>query len=378
MKIVIVGLSGVPFSQRAIDVRLNATINLFVKLKYDVVVLNRFQSIGADIPHDKYELINPFGKCSCRSHVLSALLYFVALLLEPLRLFKINHQKHIDVLFVNSGHFIDVFLYRIIATIIGAKIVYQYCEFRAAFGSSNPYHRVNGILLARFGAKLWDGAICITSFLEEQCKNVNPGIRTIKMYPICNYSEFDIIEPYVPDYSYVMFCGSVEYAEVVKLIIDAYRKSRIKNRCKLLLVLRGNKSIINRVRDDNPDFIVESDLAYNDLIARYKGATALLIPIQDSIRDIARFPNKICEYCAAKSAVVTTNNGEVKSLFVDGVNAFVADAFSVSSYSDALDRLADSDCIAEIANSSYELGLNRFNIDSYCEEMSAFIEDLVR
>lgn len=137
MRIVIVGLAGVPFSKRAIDVRLKASIQLFQKLGYQVDVLNRYMTIKENNKVVGYNLINPFPRIKCKGKVSFILYYLVSLLYEPWRLISMNRKKAIDVLFVNSGHFADMVVYKIIGRLIGAKIVYQYCEYRAAFNNSS-------------------------------------------------------------------------------------------------------------------------------------------------------------------------------------------------------------------------------------------------
>lgn len=378
MRITFVGLSGVPFLKRAIDVRLDATIQLFLGLGYEVDVVNRFSVINEDIPRGNYNLVNPFCRFAGVGRLKFVCLYILALLYEPIRLIRMNRQKHIDVLFVNSGHFMDMLIYWLLSRVMGTRIIYQYCEYRAAFETSNPYHKLNGRMISKYGAKLWDGAICITTFLEEDCKKKNPQTQTLKMYPICNYDNFKEVRPFAPEYKYVMFCGSVEYRKVVDLIIDSYNCSKIQETHKLLLVLRGGEGEILEIKNRNPHVVVKTKLSYVDLIAHYKGASALLIPLRDSIRDIARFPNKVCEYCAAETIVITTKNGEMKYLFEDNKNAFVSEEFSVDSFTKSLDKLLDCKDYSKIGKESLSLGLKHFNIEAYRESTKCFIESVVK
>lgn len=378
MRIVIVGLAGVPFSKRAIDVRLKASIQLFQKLGYQIDVLNRYMTIKENNKVVGYNLINPFPGIKCKGKVSFIFYYLVSLLYEPWRLISMNRKKAIDVLFVNSGHFADMVVYKIIGRLIGAKIVYQYCEYRAAFNNSNPYHLLNGKLIGKYGAKLWDGAICITSFLEKECKRINPFIKTMKMYPICNFDDFKPITPYSPGFEYVMFCGSIEYQEVIGLIVDAYNNSLVKSTKKCLMVLRGNKTEIETFHRSHPEIIIENNLSYADLIARYKGASALMIPLRNNVRDIARFPNKICEYCASHGIVVTSHIGEMKSLFRDSENAFVSEDFSVVEFAHALDRFELFDDKDAVSKRSYQLGLDCFDIESYRSQTISFMESLIK
>ena len=130
------------------------------------------------------------------------------------------------------------------------------------------------------------------------------------------------------------------------------------------------------MQESHPDVIIKSDLPYNELIQHYKGASALLIPLRNTIRDIARFPNKVCEYCASESVVITTGYGEMVYLFKDGQNAFVANDFTVEEFSSALNRFGKNNDQRQVGRESYQLGLKKFNIDSYVDETKQFIESL--
>ena len=121
--------------------------------------------------------------------------------------------------------------------------------------------------------------------------------------------------------------------------------------------------------------IVLTGLPYEDLVKLYLGAKALLIPLRNSTEDIARFPNKICEYTASRGLVITTNYGEVKNYFNDNYNALIADEFSVNSYSGKLNQLYEiNDTQLEVMrNRSYEVCRKNFDIEVYKDELHSFL-----
>lgn len=381
MKIVFVGLSGVPYSGRACDPRLANTANLLAE-DASVTILNRYSSL-------KYKTIGGVklvDKVRCKEilqrrntgTILSIMLLMISVLCEPFSLLKLHKEKKIDYLHVYSGHYLDFVLYYLFAKVIGAKIVYEYVEYRSdKLKNPNLYHRVNNWLCDFHGAKLWDSCIAISNFLELKAKEVKNGIPVIKITPLCDFDlfisnkdEIDIKE------SYLMFCGSASYFEVVKLIIDSYNQSAIKTSKKLLLILSGNEDGINRIRKYDTSVIIRTKLPYNTLIAYYKHAYGLIIPLRNTIEDIARFPNKVCEYTAAKGLIITTCFGEMQYYFQNGINAIVADDCTVEAIAKRLDELTrglyDVD---EIRNNCYQTGLENFSINAYKYKLYSFLKN---
>ena len=301
MNIVFVGLQGVPYFGRACDPRLANTANLLAE-DGDVAMVNRYSSLN----HKTMDGIKLANKVKCveiikrrKTGGLATMLLFVwSILCEPFSLWKLHRAKKIDYLHIYSGHYFDFVLYKLFAKMIGAKIVYEYVEYRTE-KTSNPnlYHRINNRLCDFHGAKIWDSCIAISNFLEQKAKEVRKDIPVIKVTPLCDFDlfeankdEVDVKEPYL------MFCGSAGYFDVVKFIIDSFNNSTTKNSKKLLLVLSGSDAQLDRVREYEANAIIRTKLPYNMLVAYYKHAFGLMIPLRNTTEDIARFPNKVCEY----------------------------------------------------------------------------------
>src|SRR5690606_34242781 len=109
-----------------------------------------------------------------------------------------------------------------------------------------------------------------------------------------------------------------------------------------------------------------SKLPYGELIELYKNAGALLIPLSNSVTDVARFPQKISEYLASANPVITTAYGEMPFYFSDGVNALVAPEYKPESFATKMNFVIHhpEDAVA-IGRNGYEAGKKYFDIDSY-------------
>lgn len=381
MKIVFVGLSSVPYAGRACDSRLANTANLLAE-DATVEILNRYSSLAKE----SLSGIELSDKVVCTEIVkqqktkgLSTLFCYVfSLLKEPFAIFKSHRKEKIDWLHLYTGHYIDFVIYRLIAKLIGAKIVYEYVEYRSEKPAKGLYHRINNYLCDFHGAKLWDACIAISNYLKEAALKVNPKLPVIKVTPIGDFSLFEANDKEVDiKDEYVMFCGHAGYYDVVKFIIDSFNTSEIRKTKKLLLVLGGNQEQVEGVRKYDNGCIIKSKLPYDELVALYKHAFALMIPLRDTIEDIARFPNKICEYTAAHGLIVTTTNGEMQYYFKNWDNAVVADECTVSAIAQRLDEIARGEYDLEaIRKKSYQTGLDNFSIDAYRTNLFRFLQEL--
>lgn len=378
MKVIFVGLGGIPSGKRAIDVRIDALAKLTAKVGYNVEVINRFSKTIIE-PQDDYEVFDPYSlkKKESWGKLRTLVHYIFALLKEPFVIFKSNRKDKIEMMVTSSGHFIDIVVYKLICLCIGAQLVYEYCEFRAAVSRKGLYHKINGKLLDYVSPKLWDGAICISHYLENACKKVNPRLVSTIVYPLCDFNDFVNVKAKYEEYNYIMFCGSVEYDETLDIVLESYKQSKIASTHKLLLVLRGDQHRIENISSEK-NVIVKTQLEYNDLIGYLKGAKALLIPVNNSIRDTARFPNKICEYGAVGGLIVTVNNGEMPYVFTDKINALVADAFNSDSFAEKLNEIADFNIdLLRIKEEGAKRCKELFDLNSNINRLTAFYNNLL-
>lgn len=378
MKIVFVGLSGVPYAGRACDSRLANIANLLAE-DATVEILNRYSSLSKELLSgielsDKVkctEIVTPHKT----KGVSTLFRYVLSLLKEPFAIIKSHKKEKIDWLHLYTGHYIDFLMYRLIAKLIGAKIVYEYVEYRSEKPAIGLYHKINNYLCDFHGAKLWDSCIAISNYLKDVALKVNPKLSVIKVTPIGDFDLFDTNNEVVDiKDDYVMFCGHAGYFDVVKFIIDSFNASEICKINKLLLVLGGNSEQVERVQKYDNNCIIKSKLPYDELIALYKHAFALMIPLRDTVEDVARFPNKICEYTAAHGLIITTSNGEMQYYFKNGENAIMADECTVSAISHRLDEVARGNYdINKIRENAYQTGVENFSMEAYKESLYAFL-----
>jgi len=377
MKIFFVGLSKCPYTSRACDIRLDSFAELFVKCGHSVTVLNRYSPAtnNADESRERgyevKELVN-HGKAG----VVGKLLLLLSVVKEFAFLIKYRIKNDSNVmLHIYSGHYLDILFYWIIAKLCGYKLVYQYVEYRLDEKRSNPYHRLNAWLVDKQGAKLLDGIIPISHFLKDRALEVNPKVKYMIGPPICDFSRFDQYR--CEKENTVLYCGSAGYFEVIKLVMDSFNLSKLSQNYKLELIVAGKDEEIDKVRKYAPEANVRTRLPYDELIRSYNRSKILMIPLRNNIKDISRFPNKVCEYAASKSVIVTTCYGEPAHFFKDKESAMIAADYSVAAIQESLDWLSCNESeIVRIGGNGYNVGLQSFELSAYSNKMKVFIESL--
>ncbi|NJO89893.1 MAG: hypothetical protein HC831_13805 [Chloroflexia bacterium] len=72
-------------------------------------------------------------------------------------------------------------------------------------------------------------------------------MRFIKIPPLVDFNEFKVSKEESKS-NYFLFCGSIEYREIVDFIIDSYLKIEIPHNYKLNLVLSGPEIEFNKLK----------------------------------------------------------------------------------------------------------------------------------
>ena len=135
MNIIFVGLSGVPCLRRACDVRLMAFANAYIKIGYNVYIFNRHpvkktEEIKLDQPYNEnIQFIEVINKDKPENRALYIFVRLISYIIEFCKISKFNRKVKINFIQVYSWHYFEFVLYKFLAKVIHAKIIYQYVEF---------------------------------------------------------------------------------------------------------------------------------------------------------------------------------------------------------------------------------------------------------
>jgi glycosyltransferase involved in cell wall biosynthesis len=269
-----------------------------------------------------------------------------------------------DVIIITSNNIRGIIYYHLLAKILGYTSVVDQVEYWSAQKNSTT-KKIDSFFNDRYYGNFADKIIVISDFLLTKLKKKYPRVPVIKIPAICDFSKFQAKTKAVNKEKYFLYCGSVNYFEVVTFILDAYAK--IKSKIGLVMVVSGNKSGIEKVNSyiaekNIKSVVLKSNIPYDELVSLYKNSLALLIPLRPTLQDIARFPHKLGEYTASKRPIISTQIGEVAVYFKDGENAFLSKDYNILQFSKKMQEVINSPELREnIAERSFKTGEQEFD-----------------
>jgi glycosyltransferase involved in cell wall biosynthesis len=290
-------------------------------------------------------------------------------------------KNELDAAFIYCRKFYYSALWGLVFKILGKPVYLVYFELRSTVSNRTSWHmRLNDRLYDRFIFYFFTGFITISDLLISQIKKYSPTKPYLIVPPIVDFTEYDLIKRIKPREAYFLFCGSLAYIDVIEFIVKSYNRVN-NNKLKLYLILggdqNGKKKLVDLIKSlglqDN--IVLFNDISDVELRNLYANASALLIPLRNTKQDIARFPHKIAEYCAAGRPIVSTRFGEVARIFDDN-SALLADDYDIALYAAKLNYVIEKPDECEvIARNGYLLGKERFNFRSFSEPMYEMIFD---
>lgn len=231
---------------------------------------------------------------------------------------------------------------------------------------STGINKLSNFLYSKTFGYFVDGILPISEYIIERIKHFRKPY--IKVPALADFESFDKISS-LSDYPYFLYCASAKYFRIVSWVINTFCEYRkIGGTYKLKMILSGNSQDLQKVSE----YVVEknivdscimlSHLKYEDLQSNYKGASALLIPLDpETVQDSARFPQKIAEYTASKKPMITSAVGEV-SVYFNNNSAYLA-AYDCMSYANAMIKIEkDTLKASDIAEQAYSIGKENFDI----------------
>ncbi len=292
-------------------------------------------------------------------------------------------KKHkVNIAIISTRNIYALIYYFYILRLFGYKMLLSYEEFVKTLNLDSTYNKRN-LEFDDLANQYCDGILPISSFLENYQRKINPDIKQFIIPALTDFNLIDSIKTDVVKRNTILFCGSSEYSENIKFIIDAFEK--VKNSLiELELVIHGaeskNQLILDYIKQNSTKknkIHILTKLSFEDLIRAYKTASLLLIPLKPSERDIARFPHKISEYTASRTPILTTDVGEISKYFINNINAFIVEKYNYEEYAHKIDFAFKNKTLAQtVSEDAYKLGRKEFHYDSIAVNLFNFCKTL--
>ena len=299
-----------------------------------------------------------------------------------------KRRKRISSAILYTQYFSELVYYRMLSRLLGFKLVIQYVEFRSEIPNrASFFTRLNDRFFDQYCNKFCDGAIVISEFLKDHLHKKNKQLPLVKIPAICDFRDFEIIPAAKSGYSYFLYCGTIDYLPVINFVLEFFEKAKDHQLYsgKLVCVIGGNNSqnfetIEGTIQSAKyaSDIVLYKNLPYNNIIPLYKSADLLLIPLRNTIQDIARFPHKVSEYTASARPLISSKIGELQYYFKDKESALLADEYSVDKYVDTLKQMQEQKIsFDEIGKKGHEIGYRYFHYESNVAALKEFLNSLL-
>jgi glycosyltransferase involved in cell wall biosynthesis len=383
MYIIHLGEAGFPYGNATIQ-RIRYTFKALQLAGAKTLILNKFsrhkrddqkrvnRSEGIPYVNLSYSIKKPEGSVPIILNKISGIVNEL--------FFLVRKRKKISAAILYTGSFGALLYYRVLSIVLHFKLVIQYVEFRSAIGQRQKMrYKLNDYLFDNYFYKFCNGAIVISEFLKEHVQAKSATLPIMKIPAITDFSSSPVDSTGMGS-SYLMYAGTIDYLEIIYFILDLFEQIKLKGIYdgRLLLAIGGNASGILEAKINNNQFHGDVDFRMNvphkELLSLYLDADLLIIPLRDSIQDIARFPHKVSEYTAAGRPILSTTVGELGYYFRNGESAILANEYSVESYMESISGIGLARAgMDRIAKAGYQIGLRHFDYKSYSRPLADFV-----
>lgn len=272
----------------------------------------------------------------------------------------------------------------VLCRLLGLPVVQELCEW---FPGVPGCSRFTKWFYNKPIFELATGVLVISRFIERcvagRQEAVNPRLLIHRLPAVVDVERFSQPAPAedgslesVPTFVY---CGT--WLNDISFLIEAFALvQRSGYVCKLKLVGGSLDQYAPTILESaaqrglSPDDIILTGCVDDHTLeVSYRSAVALLMPLWDDDRSVARIPNKMPEYLASGRPVVAGNIGDLTEILTDGVNAYLAEPGNEREFADRMIAVLENpgratqigasgreSCVAHLDYRAHVVGLAEF------------------
>jgi glycosyltransferase involved in cell wall biosynthesis len=269
---------------------------------------------------------------------------------------KTIKNKNDAAILVGSNSFYHPMIFKILFRLAKIKFIVEQTELMFHNKKSSGIYRIKNILYEKIIYRNLDAFIVMTPYLKESYKDQVSKKTPIYLLPVLVDSK-EIYKPDVKRTRDLVYTGPLHHKkDGILTIIEAFSNIAAEFE-DTNLILTGNirfspdRDKIHDLMKDNPfkDRIIFTGFVQREEMIRLMNSAAGLLSAKPSgIQADSCFPTKFGEYLSTANPCVVTDTGDVSLYLKDGVNAYVATADSVDSFSAKLRELLSDPARAKI------------------------------
>lgn len=345
---------------------------------YNVFLVSKLNFINNSNLVGEVEGVKYINFCSSK-YKNKYLNYVNATIKEFKHLYKAKKiYKNVYVLYSYTS-FIYLIYFSLFCKFCRIKTIINIMEWHIAVSSNlNILKRTNAYLFDKFAIHMADGVITISDFIKKKLTEINIKKSIIKIPILTDINKIDqVLSKNNLTKPYLLFCANSGYLEGVRLVIKSFIEYVNESQKDLELVLIINGDLSSLKKQNNSNIKIISNIDFNALISYYKNAEVVFAPLRNTTQDIARYPQKIAEYCACSKAIISNKIGQVGIDFTHLDNIYFADEFNVCSYKKALNELLSNKNLKEsIETNARKKSELYFDYKLYSNKLETFLSSL--
>lgn len=287
-------------------------------------------------------------------------------------LFSKKRRGELDAVIYYGNHTENQFIYSILCIFLHIPFVSYLVEWFPAIPHKNQLRKIYDYLFIFLSIRTSSALVVISNYLENRIKKTygrpKKNLPYLRSSILTDPSAWEKVRPEKRSKPYILYCADLNaYYHDACFLIDSFSQADIPETVLLFLGNASQKTtqkLIDRVRRNNIQSKFEMITHYvpsNKLFSLYAGAEALLAPLHNNTRSIARFPSKIADYLMAARPVVSCAVGEVAEYLKDNETAFLSEPDSISKYAHTIMRALTSKDREQIAIQGKNLAIKSFD-----------------
>ena len=270
------------------------------------------------------------------------------------------------------------YMYIMAARKAGYKVAVISHEWLGTYLNSNPVRRMLNHWYSRVFGFGVDAILPISQYIIERIRKFGKPYLKVPVE-----ADFSTLPKTEKKDAFFLYCVSAEYKRVIITVLEGFRKFVMRHpEYKLILVLSGSFGAIESVKETTADMRLDehveirNKIPYKELQRLNQTASGLIVPLNPEYeQDKARFSQKIAEYLASATTVISNPVGEVKNYFTDREN-IILDEYSSVGFSRSFEWVASHEFDAiKIGLNGYELGKKHFDYRRCGKQLHDFLSD---
>ena len=291
---------------------------------------------------------------------------------------NLKKREYKNIVVIENPDFHLFCFYILFCRLLGFKTSAIIQEWGPAVKGVNVVRKISLMIHVKFFGYMVDSILPISHFLVNK---IHPFNKPFYLLPVL--AEYvDIQNNNIPSKSnYFVYCAAASYYHIIEFLLNIFLNMIDHNEnIKLVMVLSGSDKEIVKVKNrieilQLVDFVqIRTNITNKELNSIYQKALGLLLPLDPkSIQDQARFSQKIAEYLASCTPIITSSCGEIPIYFTDKENIFVTECFEPQNYCKAMLYILNNYESASIVGiNGCKLGKMKFNYKIHGENLHNF------